>query len=647
MMRAKQAISFTSFFVAGTDTGAGKTTFSLLWLHAHGSHWGYFKPVETGDSDSLTLKTFGPLEARVLPPVACFQAPLAPHRAAKAEGRAMPSIEEVLSRLPEDPHLVEGFGGAHSPWNDDDLLIDFVARSALPVVLVGSTALGGVGRMISTAKATIAAGVRPKVLVLLGPDEWTAEQIARRLPEIPLVRLEPPAVFTRAHLAQSAKEQQVALERIAEILTKPPQTPDNELLRRDAASIWHPYAPIRLREAPLAVTGAQDEFLHLADGRKVVDAISSWWTILYGHQGTRLSEFLARGNASIDHVQFAGLTHHGAVDLAEILLETARMQQGRVFYSDNGSTAIEVAMKIAWMHWRKRGESQRDLFVGFEGAYHGDTFATMAIARHPLFTKGFEKLMFEARTIPIQPAALDALLLAHPGRVAAVVLEPMVQGVAGMAMQDPATLAEIFALCRKHNTLFIADEVMTGGGRTGRIWAHQHALGHDDHPDLIAAGKTLGGGFLPLAATLVSPRIVDSLNSDDPADALFHGHSFTAHALACTVGAAAWKKLAANGPVEALGIESFWKSRLAPLASHPAVKELRILGAIAAIELNLAAGYISPVRAKAVPIGLDHGILWRPLGNVIYALPPYCSSPESLERIAAAFFAVADQFTGE
>ncbi len=648
------APSPASFVLCATDTGVGKTTFSLLWSHwqefGPDPKWAYFKPVETGESDSQRLSELGPITLVVYPPLGAFQAALVPHRAAALEGAAMPPVDRVVHEATQHalsgPVLLETFGGPFSPWNEHSLQIDIIRRLAWPLILVGSTTLGGVGRMITTIEALGSYGVKPKAIALFGEDAWTINELSTRL-SVPLFNLSPPTDWTIEGIKQCALSQTVQFAGLANCLIANPGRTQAELVRLDAERIWHPYAPTRQREAPLAVVAAQDEFVTLADGRVVVDAISSWWTILYGHKGNQLAKEMA--DLTLDHVQFAGITHPGAVDLAGLLLESAKMPKGRVFYSDNGSTAVEVALKLAWLFWRKLGQPQRNLFIGFENAYHGDTFATMSVARHPLFSKGFEPLLFESRICPLDPLALDQLLQREGGKVAAVVLEPLVQGAAGMVMHSPQTLGRIWEACLKHNVLLIADEVMTGGGRTGKIWAHQHVedLGlPSDYPkpDLIAAGKTLGGGFLPLAATLVSPKVVGVLDSDDPAEALFHGHSYTAHSIACALGAKYWKRLVAEGPVDAKRIEAFWQKQLTPLKDHSMVSEVRICGSIAAVELALNSGYISPLRAKAIAMGLKYGVLWRPIGNVLYAMPPYCTSESSLVKIAGAFKATVNHF---
>jgi adenosylmethionine-8-amino-7-oxononanoate aminotransferase len=383
----------------------------------------------------------------------------------------------------------------------------------------------------------------------------------------------------------------------------------------------------------LLCAGAQDEFLYLADGRRVIDGISSWWTILHGHRHPVLMAALREAAESFDHVHFAGVTHVPAVSLAELLLSTAPWSGGRVFFSDNGSTAVEVALKMAYQYWCHRGQSRRTWFVGFEGGYHGDTFGAMAVGRDPVFFKRFEPLLFRAEIVPLAAERLDDALNRHRHEVAAVILEPLVQGAGGMRMHSEAELRDIVEVTKRHEVLFIADEVMTGGGRTGPLWAHQAA---GVAPDLICAAKTLAGGVLPLAATLASPSIVAAWDTDDRSQTFFHGHSFTAHPLACAVAVANWKMLTAAPDLRPQRLERFWKEALAPLRDHPHVRDVRIRGTIAAVELNVPGGYLADVGRRLRESCLEDGVLLRPLGNVLYTLPPLGTSKQSLEQIAQA-----------
>ncbi len=337
----------------------------------------------------------------------------------------------------------------------------------------------------------------------------------------------------------------------------------------------------------------------------------------------------------LDHVLFAGATHPHAGKLAEHLLRAMPWPAGgRVFYSDNGSTAVEVALKMAFQFWCHRNESHRTLFVGFENGYHGDTFGAMSVGRDPVFFGRFEPLLFRTLRVHLSTEALDVVLTRHRGDVAAVVLEPLVQGAGGMQMHSPDELRAIFEVTRKHRVLFVADEVMTGFGRTGSLWAFNQA---GIVPNLVCLAKGITGGVLPLAATLVSPDVVGAFDTPDRSRTFFHGHSFTANPIACAAAVANWELLrSGRWQADVARIERFWESSVRPLDALPGVKDIRIRGLIAAIELDIPGGYLAAIGAALRRECLDRGVLLRPLGNVLYALPPLCTSDESLAVIADA-----------
>jgi adenosylmethionine-8-amino-7-oxononanoate aminotransferase len=419
--------------------------------------------------------------------------------------------------------------------------------------------------------------------------------------------------------------------------TAPILVGEADLIRRDRAAVWHPYTSLADPEDPLPVVGAEGEYLELADGRKLIDGISSWWTILHGHRHPPLVEALRAASAHYDHVVFAGATHPPGVSLAEQLLASAPWRGGRVFYSDNGSTAVEVALKMAYQAWCHRGEPQRQLFIGLEHGYHGDTFGAMAVGRDPLFFGRFEPLLFRTLRVPVSPDALAAALAQHRGEVAAVIVEPLVQGAGGMRMHAPSELRDLFRVAREHGVIFVADEVMTGCGRTGSLWAFEQA---GIAPDLICTAKTLAGGMLPLAATLAAPEIVSAFETTERARTLFHGHSFTGHPLACAVAVANWTELAAGEwRADVQRIEAVWRARLAPLRTEPGVADVRICGTIAAIEFDVPGGYLADVGRHLRRVCLSHGVFLRPLGNVLYALPPLRTQTAALHRIADAMTA--------
>ncbi len=630
----------TDLLILGTDTDAGKTTFALLWLAALGDAYEYWKPVESGASDSERVKELVPA-AWVHPPLARFQHAVAPSLAARLEGGTVPSAGTIAAGKPAPHHagrhlLMETFGSPLSPLNETELQIVSVRLLAVPTVLVASSAVGAIGRTLQCLKALANYAVRPAAVVLMGPpDEFAAEQIARHWPTVRVFGLQPPASWDVAGVARAAQEQRAVLETIRSCLAVAvrPQQEISELLERDGRYVWHPYSSLRPADAPLVTVAAQDEFLWLADGRRVIDGISSWWTILHGHRHPVLMAALSEAAQSFDHVHFAGLTHAHAVTLAELLLRSAPWTGGRAFFSDDGSTAVEVALKMAYQYWCHQGEPRRTWFVGLDGAYHGDTFGAMAVGRDPVFFGQFEPLLFRAENVPVAAERLDDALRRHHGEVAAVIVEPLVQGAGGMRMHTPARLRELFEVARGHEVLFIADEVMTGGGRTGSLWAHQAA---GIAPDLICASKTLAGGVLPLAATLAAPEVVAAWDTADPSRTFFHGHSFTAHPLACAVAVANWSMLTSAPSPAPARMEAFWNRAFGPLRGHPQVRDVRVRGTIAAVEVNAPGGYLAGVSRQLRQRCLESGVLLRPLGSVLYTMPPFCTSDASLEQIAHA-----------
>ena len=639
----------TGLIVLGTDTDAGKTAFSVLWLHAFGDRFAYWKPLETGESDTETVRRLAP-HAVVFPPFARFTDPVAPPLAARRAGRRCPTAAELAAAVPaaDQPLLIETFGSPLSPLNECELQVEFVRRLGLPAVLVVSSAVGAIGRTLQSLDALKGCGIAPVAVALVGPrDEYAETQIAKYRPGVNVVSVALPAEWTPAGFAaaatsfpQSAWERTGATRSVApghETQSVPTSGPhalrgdQEELLTADRRYVWHPYTPLRPAADPLPVVSAEAEFLHLADGRRLIDAVSSWWTILHGHRHPPLVAALKDAADTLDHVLFAGATHPPAVRLAELLLRTAPWPGGRVFFSDNGSTAVEVALKMAYQVWCHRGQPHRTLFVGFEHAYHGDTFGAMAVGRDRLFFGPFEPLLFAAAQFPLDPDRLDEFLARRGGQVAAVIVEPLVQGAGGMRMHSPATLRDLFDVAKRHGVLFIADEVMTGN-RTGRRWAYQHA---GIAPDLICASKTLAGGMMPLAATLAGPDVVAAFDTDDRTRTFFHGHSFTAHPLACAVGVVN-EQLVADPALQerAADIGRLWERELGPLRGRPGVDDVRVCGSIGAVELDASGGYLADVGETVRRHAVERGVLIRPLGNVIYAMPPLRSSDDSLARAA-------------
>ncbi len=424
--------------------------------------------------------------------------------------------------------------------------------------------------------------------------------------------------------------------------------PLGSLVERDARCIWHPFTQHASDGAPIPVVGAKDAWLELEDGRRVLDGISSWWTSLHGHGRPEFAKALAEQAERLDHVLFAGTTHEPAVRLAERVTALAPAPLNRCFYSDNGSTAVEVALKMAYQAQAQRGEGHRNLFLALEGSYHGDTFGAMAVGDPVPYFTAFTDLLFEVRRVAPRAEALDAIFEREGARLAAMIVEPRVQGAAGMRFHDDRFLVRARELTKQHGAYLIADEVMTGFGRTGRPFACQHS---GIEPDLMSLAKGLTGGVMPLSATLATDEIFEAFLSSDRSQAFFHGHSFTGHPLGCAVALASldlFEKEQTPDRLERAGrrMAASLDERLGERSLH---HNLRQLGGIVAFDLGPEGsdatryGKLAPaLRARAI----ERGALLRPLGEVVYLLPPACTTDPELDQlcnVAVELAELADQ----
>jgi adenosylmethionine-8-amino-7-oxononanoate aminotransferase len=415
----------------------------------------------------------------------------------------------------------------------------------------------------------------------------------------------------------------------------------SELHRRDRAVVWHPYTQHGIDDSPLAVRSARGATLTLDDGREIIDAISSWWTSLHGHGRPEIVAAIHAQAETLDHVLFAGATHEPAVALAEKLVALAPKGLARVFYSDDGSTAVEVALKIALQAHAQRGRPERKVFVAFENGYHGDTFGAMAVGDPDPFFRAFESLLFRVERCAVAADDLERVLDRLGPSAAGVILEPLVQGAGGMRMNSLEFVRAVRRLTAQRGIPLIADEVMTGFGRTGALFACEAA---GVTPDLLCVAKGLTGGVFPLAATIATSELFDAFVSTDRSRALFHGHSFTANPIGCAAALASIDiTLRENVPAKLDRIGATIERELrAHLPKDGSVRDLRRTGGIVAFDLAIdASGYLAldprPLRAKA----LELGVLLRPLGNVVYAMPPACTTDAECLRIAAAMIALA------
>jgi adenosylmethionine---8-amino-7-oxononanoate aminotransferase len=395
--------------------------------------------------------------------------------------------------------------------------------------------------------------------------------------------------------------------------------------------IWHPYTQEAVELPPIAIDRGEGVYLYTRDGRRLLDAISSWWVNLHGHAHPLIAEAIAAQARKLEQVIFAGFTHEPAEELAARLAKFLPPALNRIFYSDNGSTAVEVALKIAVQYWRNQGRKEKRRIVALENAYHGDTIGAMSVSANSVFTAPFDDLRMEVLRIQTEQD-LEKLLDSRKKEIAALIVEPLVQGAGGMLTYPVERLKRFQELCAANEVLFIADEVFTGFGRTGRMFACEHAA---ITPDLMCISKGLTGGFLPLAATICREEIYQTFYSRDRSRTFFHGHSYSANPLGCAAGVASLKVFETEPVFERIAaIEGIHRRRLPAFANHPRVREIRMMGTIAAIELQAEdAGYLSDIRSRLYSFFLDREVLLRPLGNVIYTVPPYVISAGELNYV--------------
>ncbi|CAB3675667.1 adenosylmethionine--8-amino-7-oxononanoate transaminase [Achromobacter dolens] len=415
------------------------------------------------------------------------------------------------------------------------------------------------------------------------------------------------------------------------------QTPD--WVARGQPHIWQPYAQMKTATPPLPVVRSHGSRLELADGRQLIDGVASWWTACHGYNHPHIAQAVRAQLDAMPHVMFGGLTHEPALTLARRLAALLGPGLDRVFYTDSGSVAVEVAMKMAVQFWLNQGERGRSRFLAFRGGYHGDTFGTMAVCdpdegMHSLFRGMLAE--HDIVDLPRDDAAmarLDAFLETRGPQLAGILVEPLVQGAGGMLLHDPEVLRRLRRLADRHGLLLIFDEIFTGFGRTGTLFAFEQA---GIRPDIITLSKALTGGTLPLAATVASGRVFDAFWSDDPSHALMHGPTFMGNALACAAANASLDLFESEPRLaQARALSSALAAGLAPCRELAWVRDVRVLGAIGVVELDRIDDREALKRRL-----VEAGVWVRPFGNVVYLTPALTIAPDELDTLMRAVIAV-------
>jgi adenosylmethionine-8-amino-7-oxononanoate aminotransferase len=405
---------------------------------------------------------------------------------------------------------------------------------------------------------------------------------------------------------------------------------------RDKKHLWHPLTQHKLHPETIAITKAKGCVLTDENGNDYIDAIASWYTCMYGHCNAYITSKVSAQMQQLDQVVFSGFTHEPAIKLSEALIKILPENQNKIFFSDNGSTSVEIGIKMALQYHFNNGE-KRNVLIAFEDGFHGDTFGAMSVSGLSVYNGPFEDFFLDVKRIPTpngknHEAILTTLKsIVKTNKVAGFVYEPLVQGAAAMKMYNPVGLNEILKFCKANNIITVADEVMTGFGKTGKHFASLHI---ETKPDVICLSKALTGGLLPMAITSCSQEIYDAFYSDDISKGLFHGHTYSANPLACTAALASIELLQSaemqNNIDHVIASHEAFDQRI---KNHPKVKATRQTGVIFALDLNVEMARYGNLRDKLFNFFMDNGVFLRPLGNTIYIQAPYVITKKQLEKV--------------
>ena len=429
----------------------------------------------------------------------------------------------------------------------------------------------------------------------------------------------------------------------------------NSLKARDKQVIWHPFTPQKYMPDPIPIVKGEGSYLIDADGNRYMDAISSWWVTLHGHAHPYIAEKLYEQAKTLEQVIFAGFTHEPAVRLAERLLGHLPGSFARIFYSDNGSTSTEVALKMSIQYWWNKSAKKRNKILAFNNSYHGDTFGAMSVSDRSVFTMAFHEKLFEVvfidpPTTANRQSAVDNRQLENSSQqwdwdeIACFIYEPLVQGAGGMNMYDPEGLNALLKECHAHGVICIADEVMTGFGRTGKLFASAYM---EEKPDIICLSKGLTGGTMALGVTACTQHIYEAFVQDDAMKTFYHGHSFTANPLACAVSLASLdllEKESCRQSIERIGRQHQQFAESLSIHYSLFTKNIRCLGTLLAFEITQGKDeYLNKISNVITQKALSKGVYLRPLGNTVYLMPPYCMTEDELNKVYAVIIEILDE----
>jgi adenosylmethionine-8-amino-7-oxononanoate aminotransferase len=673
-----------AFFVTGTDTGVGKTVATLalaVLLQQKGLKVGVMKPVQCGGDDAAFLKKRLKLAASLAEINPCYAPePLSPHLAFK---RAKKKIDNkrILSivnkfRKDHDVLLVEGAGGLLVPLREDHLVADLARDMNAELIIVARLGLGTINHTLLTIRQAQESGLNIRGIVFSegkgrprrgrGLPEKTKPEIIRKLGGVPVLGTIPhlKRFDARYVVEQCRKRIDVDLLFRRGAACRAP----TDLIKWDKKYLWHPFTQMRdwIKDDPLIIDEARGCYLQDVHGRRYLDGISSLWVNVHGHRHQAINAAVKRQLDKLGHSTLLGLSNTPAVELARRLVEVAPKGLEKVFYSDNGSTAVEIAVKMAYQYWQNTGQPKKRNIVHLNNSYHGDTLGSVSVGGIDLFHKVYRDLTFKTIQFELpdfyrgkgdlrvqdQLARLEALFKKKNGGIAALIVEPLIQGAAGMLIWPQGLLKGMERLCRKYDILLIADEVATGFGRTGKMFACEH---ENVRPDLLCLAKGLSGGYLPLAATLTTRWVYDGFLFDyKDQKTFFHGHTFTGNPLCCAAALANLDIFKKERTLEKLQFKiKYLSRRLEMFYNLPHVGDVRQKGLMAGIELvrdkktKAPYGWQEQIGIKVCREARMQGVILRPLGNVIVLMPPLSISKAELEILLSVTYRCIEKVTGD
>lgn len=620
------------YIITGISTDVGKTVVSAIIAEMlRASYW---KPIQAGDLESSDSLKVGQLTEHVtiLPEVYRLNEAMSPHAAAELDGVEI-KLENLQLPDVEGNLIIEGAGGLMVPLNKDGLsYADVIEYWSLPTIIVSKHYLGSINHTLLTVDLMKHRGIEIAGIVFVGEENLATETIIAESTGVEILGRIPWAekldrTFVRE---QSSSTERSSLANLQNLQSpKEHINKSTMLIQQDRACVWHPFTQHLTAGNPLDIVRAEGIWLYDSNGKKFLDANSSWWVNTHGHGHPHIGKAMNKQFQAIDHVVFAGVTHPKAVELAARITQLLPDSLTKVFFSDNGSTSVEVALKMAIQYWFNKGE-KRQRILALQGSYHGDTFGAMSVGQRGYFNEPFESFFFDVDYLDFPTGENEKELLRHAEHLfssddfAGIIVEPLVQGAAGMQMYSAEFLDALTNLARANNVLVIFDEVMTGFGRTGKLFAMDYCL---NKPDIVALSKGLTGGVLPLGLTVASDAVYEAFLGGETTQALLHGHSFTGNAIACAVACASLDLFGEKSTWDKIANISKWNvafARELEVIGH--VKNVRMCGTILAFEVgsDTEDSYFSDLKAKAYAHFLENGILLRPLGNTLFINPPYC-----------------------